>query len=177
MTRSRSECRSGHRCDIQSLSDAVHCVIHHSDLSLNEIAERLGVRPGYLSDAANQDRDEVQFQARLIVPLTAVTGRSTVLEYVAHSAGFAMTPIPAVALRQHSAMDDLDVAVQDLGQTAAQVRSALADGVVGADEAARVRACTLKVITAAARIADTVEAQVETAPERPPVRFGAGRRS
>jgi len=94
-TNSRKQCTSGERCDIHGLSDAVYCVLHHSERPLKEIAETVGVRSGYLMDAANPDREDTQFQARLIAPVTRVSDNDAIIVQLARDCGgaFVRTPV------------------------------------------------------------------------------------
>lgn len=95
-TSSRKECCSagGQKCDLRNLGDSLYHVVHHSELSARELAEQLGVRPGYLLDAANPDRDDTQFQLRLLAPLTRLSKNDALIEAVARGCGgvFVRTP-------------------------------------------------------------------------------------
>lgn len=94
-TNSRKQCTSGERCDVHTLADAVYCALHHSGLGLKDIALTVGARPGYLMDAANPDREDTQFQARLIASVTRVAGNDAIIDQVARDCGgvFVRTPI------------------------------------------------------------------------------------
>lgn len=74
-------------CQIQTIADLVHCAVHHSGTAPKQIADRLGVRVGYLLDAANVERDEVVLQARLLIPLVDATKRYDLLQAFAALAG------------------------------------------------------------------------------------------
>lgn len=70
-----------------NLAEAIYHVVHESVDPPKALADRVGLRVGYLLDAANPDRDEVQFQARWIVPLTLVTGNDAIVAQLAHAVG------------------------------------------------------------------------------------------
>lgn len=93
-TNSRTQCTGGQPCDVQTLADAIYCALHHSPLGLKDIALTVGVRPGYLMDSANPDREDTQFQARLIAPVTRVSGNDAIIEQLARDCGgvFVATP-------------------------------------------------------------------------------------
>jgi hypothetical protein len=97
MTRSRKQCTSGDRCEPRNLQEAIYCELHHSDLPLARIAETIGVRAGYLMDAANPDRDDTQFQARLIAPTTRITGNTAVISLLSRECGGVFVPTPEVS--------------------------------------------------------------------------------
>ena len=93
-TNSRKQCTSGERCDVHGLADAIYCALHHARLPLKDIALTVGARAGYLMDAANPDREDTQFQARLIAPVTRVSGNDAIIEQIARDCGgvFVRTP-------------------------------------------------------------------------------------
>ena len=52
MTGSRKECRGGRPCHAATFEEAVDCQLHHSDLTLSEIAELLGYNRNALGKMA-----------------------------------------------------------------------------------------------------------------------------
>lgn len=97
MTRSRKECTSGQHCDPRNLQEAIYCLLHHSELTLAQIAETVGVRPGYLMDAANPDREDTQFQTRLVAPTRHVAKNTAVIVRLARDCGGVFVPTPALS--------------------------------------------------------------------------------
>lgn len=83
MTKVRKSCTGGVRCEPRNLAESVYCAVHHSAIDARTIAERIGVRVGYLLDAANPDRDDMQFQSRHLIPLMTVTGNMLPLKFIA----------------------------------------------------------------------------------------------
>lgn len=73
----------------EMLAEAIYRVVHEGrrGVPAKVLADRCGLRHTYLLDAANPDRDEVQFQARWIVPLTLASGDDSIIEYLAHAVG------------------------------------------------------------------------------------------
>jgi len=96
-TNSRKQCTTGARCDVHTLADAIYCAVHHSALGLKDIALTVGARSGYLMDAANPDREDTQFQARLVAPVTRVSGNDAIIAQLARDCGgvFVHTPLLA----------------------------------------------------------------------------------
>ncbi len=139
MTGSRKTCRQGDRCEPQTLVEALYCACHHSDLPLTSIAEIIGQRQGYLSDAVNPDRDEVQFQARLIAPLIRATDNYAPLQFLARQVGAVIVRLPAgdagsVDLRQRFMK-----AASELGDVSREVERALSgDNEIDTDEFLRI---------------------------------------
>jgi hypothetical protein len=86
-TTSRKACRAGQGCDVRSLPEAIDCVVHHSDLSLREIAERIGKGVNYLRSASSPYDDTHKFQAELIIPITVCTQNFAILDYLERAVG------------------------------------------------------------------------------------------
>jgi hypothetical protein len=131
MTRGRRDCRHGQPCDVRTLAEAIYCAVHHSDLDARAVAERLGVRYTYLMDAANPDREEVQFQARLIVPAGA-----------------------------REVFDAGNRAVREFGEALTVWGASVADGTVTADELPTIRREAHEAIAAISALVQLAEAQV-----------------
>lgn len=161
-TYSRKTCRSGRRCEIQSLADAIECVAHHSDLPLRELAERIGRSPDYLRAACNPYDDTHRFQAHLIVALTAASGNFAIVDYIEwalHRVAFSLPLAPGPGeLFDHTA----DI-VHKLGASLEAIRAATKDGRITADEADHVRHHIYEVHSSAAALEACIVAQVEPA--------------
>jgi len=122
-THNRKACRQGRRCDARSLGDALYCTVHHSDVEAKQLAERLGIRYGYLLDAANPDREDAQFQLRLLLPLVVATGRTEILDYLEREVGRVAFAVPTAAdPAQADLFDGLAVAMRELGEDAEALR-------------------------------------------------------
>lgn len=164
MTHGRRTCRRGQPCQPRTLQEALYCVIHHSEIDASTIAARIGVRVGYLHDAANPDRDELQFQARLLIPVMAATGNLMPLRFLAAEFHAAVVELPAAGT------DDVDIrqtfmaAVRELGEDAAAIEAVLGDGRVTADEARRVRREVSETIDALVKVQALIDAKVQRSP-------------
>lgn len=126
MIHGRKSCRSGSPCEPRTLGEALYCMVHHSDATLPEIAEGIGKRAGYLSDAANPDCDTVQFQAVCLVPAMRVANNLSPLRLMARQLGAVLVQLPDVA-----DSGDADIrrrfmaAAKELGDVSAEIERAL----------------------------------------------------
>jgi hypothetical protein len=176
MTESRKHCRLGRSCQHDTLADALYCTIHHADVGTTQIAESLGVRRGYLLDAANPDREDVQFQARLLVPLVRVTGNYCVLDLLEHQVRRVAASIPAdvtpgaegpADIFNHAAalLDEANAVIQE-------ARRSIADQVITGDELRIVRGHVMALHSVLAAFEAFIAQQA--LPERP-LRVAAAR--
>jgi hypothetical protein len=97
MTKSRKQCTSGDHCETRTLQEAIYCLLHHSAVPLAAIASAIGVRPGYLMDAANPDREDTQFQTRLVAPTKHVARNEVVIAQLARDCGGVFVATPDVS--------------------------------------------------------------------------------
>lgn len=136
MTHKRRRCRSGDRCEPRTLLEAIACVVLHSNADAKTIAERVGVRHGYLLDAANPDREEIQFQARLIEPVSQAASNDAIVEFLCRQRGGVFVRIPSADVDGAEAMTlaHLDV-VREMGEDAAAMQAILADRRLTVEEA------------------------------------------
>lgn len=138
MTSSRHGCQHGRRCEPRTIGEAIYCCALHSRKDSASIAEEIGVRRGYLLDAANPDRDEVQFQARLLVPLMAATGNLEPLRYMAREMNCALAELPKVAQDHGEIRPKFLLVVSQIGECATAIEHGLADGSVTPEDAQRI---------------------------------------
>ncbi len=165
----RKACRSGKRCEIRSLGDAIYHAVHHSDVPTPTLAERLGVRLGYLCDAANPDRDTAQFQARLIVPITLLTGDFTMLDYLEREVGRVAFAVPQSPAGEHADLfTALAEAMRELGEDAESLRIAVDDGTITSEEAEAFEREADETIAAIARMKAIVAGKVRRLTVRKP---------
>lgn len=136
MTHKRRRCRSGDRCEPRTLGEAIACVVLHSNADAQLIAERVGVRYGYLLDAANPDREEIQFQARLILPVSDAAHNDGIVEFLCRQRGGVFVRVPTAHLDGAEALTraHLDV-VREMGEDAAKMQRILEDGRLTVEEA------------------------------------------
>jgi hypothetical protein len=136
MTHGRKACRAGDRCEPRSLDEAIYCVVNHSEITLGVIADRLGCKPSYLAQAANPDDSSVQFQARIIAPITELTKNTAIVRYLASLCGGAFVELPQVETNGDSVLAQFARVIEEIGQDSALIQRILRDGHVTADEAA-----------------------------------------
>lgn len=137
MTKGRKSCTGGDRCEPRNLAEAVYCAVHHSAIDARTIAERIGVRVGYLLDAANPDRDDMQFQSRHLIPLMTATGNTLPLKFMAAQMGCLLVAVPDVATND-TVYEAFTRSVERIGDDGALIRRVLSDGEIDSTEAERV---------------------------------------
>jgi hypothetical protein len=143
--------------DIRSLTEALGRALEDAhNVSRESAAEQLGVRRAYLSDALNPDRDELQFQARHLLPYCRIVGPLP-LAWIADQLGYVLVKREHAASASDIALETLDV--QDrVGHLSAKVRCAMADGVIDQYEQADIREEARRVQREAAEVERAVEA-------------------
>lgn len=129
-------CTAKAPCVVTTIQELVYCAVHHSALPPKAIADSLGVRTGYLLDSANPDRDEVQFQLRLFLPLLKATDRADLFEAFSTLAGFvAFTPPSGIPT--HDMVRETARAMREFADFIDSTGAAIADGQVTLCEARR----------------------------------------
>lgn len=97
MTKLKSQCAEGDRCQPTNQQEALYCLLHHSKRNIKEIAAFVNKSVGYLMNAANPDLEEFQFQARLIDKITFYTGNRVYIDQLARDCGGVFVPTPEVS--------------------------------------------------------------------------------
>lgn len=162
-TTSRKLCRSGRRCEIRSLPEAIDCVAHHSDLSLREIAERAGKSETYLRSACSQYDDSHKFQAELIVPVTVASGNTAILDYLERMVGRIAITLPTVELGDTTDLfTPMAEIAQEIGHMAAAIQAAFRDHHLAAEEMDRIDREIHHAHEALARLEALLRKQLET---------------
>src|SRR5437868_6791618 len=77
----------------ESFEDALSELVYESGIPAKAIASAVGIRTGYLTDAANAGNDSAHLQARLIAPLTNVTGNDVLIRRICHDCGGVFVPL------------------------------------------------------------------------------------
>jgi hypothetical protein len=155
----RKACRSGQRCEIGSLAEAIDCTVHHSDPTLKQIAERIGKTEGYLRASSSQYDDSHKFQAELIVPITVATGNFAILDYMERQVGRVALTVPD-GLGRGDVFERTADLMRELGEAIEEIRRTLTDGRVEAAEAERVKKEIHDIQRAAAALQACVIAQL-----------------
>lgn len=154
--------------DIRSLAEALSRALHDSGRHSDAVAEQCGCRRAYLTDALNPHRDEVQFQARLLLPFCRATGSALPIAWLADQLGFVLVPRDQAGTSRDLVLETMDVASQ-AGDLSRVVRSAVADGHLTEQERADIRELVHRVQREAA--------EVERAAQVSPITVTVGRRS
>lgn len=152
MINGRKDCRSGRACEPKTLQESIYCMVHHSDLSLPQIAEAIGKRPGYLQDAANPDCETVAFQVTALVPAMRAADNYMPLRYMAGQVGAVIVMLPNDGQGSDIRKGFMATA-KELGDVAAEIDRALAaDDHIDSDEFQRIDRQIAEHIEAAAQL-------------------------
>lgn len=118
-----------------SLDDAISVVVHDSPIPPKAIADAVGIGYAYLLAASDANREDTKFQARLIAPITTVTGNDAIVRYLAHAVGGVFVRVPAGMLAdEHTARS-----LKEFGDYLHSVAAASGDGIITREEAASAR--------------------------------------
>ena len=127
-----------------TFEDALYSVVHESDKPAKAIASEIGVRHGYLLDAANPHRDDNQFQARLIVPVTKASGNDALVRFIAHAAGGVFFRVPRDGRTEAATARS----VKEFGEYLSESAEASADRVYTPSEAKAIDAQGMEAVAA-----------------------------
>jgi hypothetical protein len=161
MTKSRKQCASGDVCEPRSLAEAVYCMVHHSGVDVAEVAKLLCTRTGYLLDAANPDRDEVQFQARMLAPAMTHFKNLTPLNFLCREMNGVFVAFPDVSADHEDVYRGLCDAIEEMGQSSSAVKKALHDDIVTEEEADSVDREVDDAVAALLRVKASVRNKVQ----------------
>lgn len=141
MNHRRKQCREGESCRPESDAQAWHCLIEHSAIPVKELVGKLAseygihVREGYLYEAANpyrQPEHSGYVQARLLVPLTEITGNFVVLDWIERRMGRVAIPLPAESPADRELFGAGADAIQQFSESLQAYTAAIADGAITA---------------------------------------------
>lgn len=130
MIGSRKDCRGGRACEPATLAEALHCLIEHSDLEVDQLAaslDRYGLHASrsYLYELANPARgDRGARGLQVASALTAITLRPVLLRFLCRVHGGEFVALPKAAA---GGLDEVRVAA-DLLKDFAEAMRAFADG-------------------------------------------------
>lgn len=158
MNASKKSCTKGDSCIPSTLAEAIYCCVFHSGLEPAVIAERMGVSRAYLYNAANPDREDFQFQARLIIPLTHATGNLCILHFMAREFNQAVVPLPAPSATPQDIRGEFMKVMRSLGDGSGVIDDILDDGIVTKVEAQRGRNALARTIEILVGVQEMVSA-------------------
>lgn len=140
-----------------SMAGALEAAADASPKSLKQVADDLGVRYGYLHEALNPNREDTQFQARLLVPFMKATGSFEPLRFQAHAMDCLLVPLGSSgSVDEHTA-----TSLKEFGDYLHSVAAATADGRVTKAEALQVRREAEEAIAAVLAHVASIEARAE----------------
>lgn len=133
---------------LATLKDCIHRMLQDSPVPPRQLAEELGVSYSYLMNAGNPDLSEFKLAARLIVPLTRLTGDFSAINFIENSLGRQVFTLPTTSGSDiKSVQARLLATVGGFGQLTETSAAALADGKISAREALELERLGYHLIT------------------------------
>lgn len=112
-------------------------------MTAQEVAERIGIPrqtlQSYTYDPDNPSDASRGLPARLIVPLTLITGNAAILDALVARVGSIRIPLPEDGRSRSDLVEATAVAVREFGELLAAHAAALEDGRVAPAEAEKIR--------------------------------------
>ncbi len=123
---------------ISTLKDAIHAILENSPIPTRQLAEELGVSYGYLMNFGNSEQPDFKMQARLLIPLTRITGDFSAVDFIEHSLGRTALKLPPENknLSIKEVQTELLDAVGVFGELVSNATAALSDNKITNTEAA-----------------------------------------
>lgn len=128
-----------------TLRDALHEMVFESPIPAKAQAEELNVGLSYLYNAANPQLEGFEYQLRLLVQHTRITGNFAALDFLERAVGRVAIPLRRAdwpmprAIALQALTSGLLKATKELGEAAASLHTSLQDGVMNETEARRCR--------------------------------------
>jgi len=120
---------------MMTLKDVLHDVLRNSPIPVRQLAEQLGISYSMLSNAGNPDLPEFKLQARLIIPLTRMTGDHRLLDFLEFSCNRVAFALDEVDLDDKGVQQLVAGNVECFGVLLQDVATALVDGSISRLEA------------------------------------------
>ncbi len=141
-----------------TLRDALHEMVLNSPIPAKAQAEEMGVPLSYLYNAANPQMESHEYQLRLLVPHTRITGNFAALDFLERAVGRVAIPMrkPEWPRVRAGAPQELTRGLlkttKELGDTADALQRSLKDGVFTETEARRCRKETFELLHEVVRL-------------------------
>lgn len=137
---------------------------HGQRLTVDRIAERMGVRASHLRKALSAYDDAHPLNAAKVVPLTLTTRNLALVRYFAEACGCVLVELPTVSAENVDVFEHAGDAAREFGDVMTEAAKAMADGRVSRDEAHRFRAQANEAMTATAKFAQLMDIKAGLAP-------------
>lgn len=144
---------------ITTLKEAVHRVIDNSPIPTRQLAEEIGISYSYLMNSANPDLRDFKLAARVLIPLTRLTGDFSAINFIEHSLGRQAVELPVgkPAATTKDIHSELFNAVGIFGDLVNKSTAALAGSRVTAADATEIERQGYQVITGVLKFLRAVE--------------------
>lgn len=163
-TNTPKACRSGRKCEPQTLKEAIDCLAHHSALTLRQICERSGLDYNRMAKACSLYESRVP----RIDELLAMTANSAdepqernvvALRYCLHSLNLGLVALPSMASEHPEFFGAMTSATERLSAMGRELHESVRnDGQVDDDELARIQARGRAMHEAVATVVGMAEA-------------------
>lgn len=137
---------------------------HGQRLTVDRIAERMGVQAHRLRKTLSAYDDAHPLNAAYVVALTHATRNLSLIRYFAEACGCVLVPLPQVRPGHIDVITHAGSTAREFSDVLAEAGRALADGRVTRDEALTFRRQTDEAITALATFALLMERKAGIAP-------------
>ena len=141
----------------RTLREAIYELVHHSSMPAKAQADELNVSYSYLCNAANPHLEHFEYQLRLLIPQTRMTGNLVVMDFLNWSVGqigvcrpSCTGPVsPATAATLPAYVCRL---MEEIGDVARESRARTGDGVLSPEDRLGIRKEVQDVLQKAAQI-------------------------
>lgn len=141
-----------------TLRDALHEMVFESPIPAKAQAEELGVGLSYLYNSANHELEGFEYQLRLLIPHTRLTGNFAALDFLERAVGRVGVPLRRVVGPHQSnatpneLMSGLLKVTKELGQAADALHQSVRDSQLNESEARRCRKEVFELVQEATRL-------------------------
>ena len=144
---------------LTTLKDAVRRVIENSPVSTRALAEELGISYSYLMNAANPELADFKLPARLLIPLTRITGDYSAINFLEHALHRTAIALPKSDpnLKARDIQPELLNTINSFGTLISDSSAALEDNYISAREAAAIERDSFKLISKILQLLDAIE--------------------
>lgn len=141
-----------------SIFAAVRALVHDSALPPKAIADECGIRYGYLMRAADDQQDDVQFQARWIAPVTKAAQNDVLIRAIAVECGGVFVRVARPGARPSDILTGITEVSREFSESVSALTACL-DGATSPEKLAAIQQLT-ELIEKAAAAREQLEAAV-----------------
>lgn len=150
----------------KALDDVGHHSVneHGGRMTVAQIAERMGIREGYLRQALSAYDETHPLNAAKVVALTMATRNKSLVRYFAEATGGVYIELPKASAANVDVIEAAGKAATEFGDVMAEAGKALADGRVSRDEAIAFRKQAYEAIETLVQFTELMDAKAGIVP-------------